>query len=226
MSSSDVQNSINQMNAFVIALARYSFPVIFTFGVVCNLLNVYVFTRPNLRTNPCCMYFLSSSIAALLFTVFNFPLRTLQLGYSIDPTVDSQIFCQLKSYLTFSWRALAIWFLVLASVDRFLHSSTQANIRKLSSFRIARCSIPLTIILIHAAYSHIPVFYGIVLPRRSCTVDNSSYGFFLGIWHLVMYGLGPPLLMLTFSLLTIQHISRRKILPIAHSNTCTTCVSE
>ncbi|CAF1031686.1 unnamed protein product [Adineta ricciae] len=215
--SPSVQNMINEMNVAIVSLARYGFPVIFIFGVVCNVLNVYVFTKPTLRTNPCCMYFLSSSVTALLFTVFNLPIRTLQLGYSIDLTVDSVVGCQVRTYLVFVWRALTVWFLVFASFDRFLHSSSDGNIRKWSSFRIAIRAIVITSILVHAAYAHVLAYYEIIPTRRTCSVMNSSYVYFLGIWHLVMYGTGPPLLMLIFSLLTIRHVRSRRIMPTAQA---------
>jgi len=79
---------------------------------------------------------------------------------------------------------------------------------------VASRAIVLTFILVNLAYVHVAIFYEIILPRRSCSVENSSYAIFLGIWHLFTYGTGPPLLMLVFSLLTIRHVRHRRIIPV------------
>lgn len=99
---------------------------------------------------------------------------------------------------------------------RFLHSSPDGNVRKWSSFRIAIRVIPITSVLVHAAYAHVLAYYQIIPTRRTCSVTDSSYAYFIGIWHLVMYGTSPPLLMLIFSLLTIRHVHSRRIMPTAN----------
>ncbi|CAF0839170.1 unnamed protein product [Adineta steineri] len=212
--SSAIQNEIDTINSFIISYARYVYPIIFLFGIICNILNIYVFTQSTLKRNPCCMYFLASSFAALIYTAVNLPLRTLQMGYNIDPTVTVLVVCKLKNFFVYTWRALAVWFLTLACIDRFLHSSSNVNFRGWSSYKVASRVIPLTFLLAHLAYLHVAVFYEILLPRRTCSILSSSYAMFLGIWHLLTYGTGAPLLMLFFSLLTIQHIRHRQIVPV------------
>ncbi|CAF3945782.1 unnamed protein product [Rotaria sordida] len=211
--SPNIQNDIDRINWIIVLLVRWTHPIIFLFGVISNTLNLYVFTRPSLRQNPCCMYFLSSSITALIYTIINLPLRTLQYGYKIDPTTYLLSLCKIKYFFTFTWRALTSWYLVLGCFDRFLHSSSNVNLRQLSSFKVASRTILLTFILINIVYSHVLVFYKINL-TSSCTSESSFYGTFLGIWHLLAYGIGPPLLMFLFSILTLQHVHRRRIMPV------------
>ena len=103
---------------------------------------------------------------------------------------------------------------MISLTSSFLHSSSSATVRGWSSFKIASRVIPLTFLLGHLAYAHVPIFHDIRLPRQTCGIENNSYGIFLGIWHLLTYGTGPPLLMLIFSLLTIQHIHHRRIVPV------------
>lgn len=102
--SPDIQNQINTINSFMISLARWAFPVVWVIGIISNILNIYVFTRPTLKRNPCCMYFLSSSIAALIYVTINFPLRTLQVGYNIDPTAYSIVVCKIKTFFVYAYR--------------------------------------------------------------------------------------------------------------------------
>jgi hypothetical protein len=102
--SSNIQNEINSISSFIISLAHWFYPIILLFGIICNLLNIYVFTRPTLKQNPCCMYFLSSSISALIYTIVTIPLRTLQMGYNIDPTAYIPVVCKLKFFFAYTWR--------------------------------------------------------------------------------------------------------------------------
>ena len=132
---SDSQNEINTINSFIVSWARYFNPVVVLFGVICNILNIYVFTRPALKRHPCSMYFLASSFTAFIYTILNLPLRTLQVGYNIDPTAYILAFCKLKFFFTYTWRyknltkrkisfqsisyrGLTTWFLLLGCVDR------------------------------------------------------------------------------------------------------------
>lgn len=101
------------------------------------------------------------------------------------------------------------------NVFRFLHSSSNANVRKWSSSKVALRAILLTFLSVHLTYSHVAVFYEILQSRRTCSIENNIYSIFLGIWHLISYGTGAPLLMLTLSLLTIRRVHRRPIVPKA-----------
>jgi hypothetical protein len=100
----NVQNDIDTINWIIIIISRWGSPSIFLFGLISNTLNIYVFTRLSLRRNPCSMYFLSSSITALAYTLINLPLRTLQYGYKIDPTSYLLSFCKIKYFFTYTWR--------------------------------------------------------------------------------------------------------------------------
>ncbi|CAF0815611.1 unnamed protein product [Adineta ricciae] len=119
--------------------------------------------------------------------------------------------------LPFLIPSLSVWFLVHASVDRrFLHSSSNANVRRWSSYKVARLVIPLTFLVVQLAYAHVLVFYEILTsPQRTCSIGNKAYNIFLGIWHVITYGTGPALLMLIFSLLTIRHVRQRRVIPTA-----------
>ena len=102
--SSGIQNEINTINSFIILWARWGLLVILIIGVICNILNIYVFTRPALKRNTTCIYFLASSITSLLYIVTNIPLRTLQMGYNIDPTAYVPAVCKIKYFVTYTYR--------------------------------------------------------------------------------------------------------------------------
>lgn len=102
--SSSVQNEIDTINLVIKIYSRWIIPLICIFGVTSNALDIYVFTRPILRRNPCCMYFLSSATAGFIYFCINGPFRILQGGYNIDPTMYILTFCKMKNFFTFTWR--------------------------------------------------------------------------------------------------------------------------
>jgi hypothetical protein len=64
------------------------------------------------------------------------------------------------------------------------------------------------------AYLHVAIFYQIQSTPPVCTSENGFYEIFIGIWHLIAYGIGPSLLMFIFSLPTIQHARHRRVMPV------------
>jgi hypothetical protein len=97
----DEARTLNYISAQLII---WGLSTCFIFGFTGFLLNIYVFLRPSLRKNPCSMYFLSSSIAGLIFLGVSGPFRLLQYGFNLDPTYYLLDFCKIEYYITFSSR--------------------------------------------------------------------------------------------------------------------------
>ncbi len=106
MSSSNVSVSseANTLNRIATEITIWGLIICFIFGGFGFLSNIYVFTRPSLRANPCSMYFLSSSIAGLIFLIVSVPFRVLQFGFNIDPTYYLLGFCKTEYYITYPAR--------------------------------------------------------------------------------------------------------------------------
>ncbi|CAF4104502.1 unnamed protein product [Adineta steineri] len=92
--------------------------VLIALGTIGHSLSIYVFTRPILRSNPCACYFLSATIIGLFVTYVNTPLRLLQYIYNYDVFKYSTASCKILTWILLCARALASWFIVLASIDR------------------------------------------------------------------------------------------------------------
>jgi hypothetical protein len=60
---------------------------------------------------------------------------------------------------------------------------------------------------------HVPIFYTINPFTPACAGQPGFYRIFLGVWHVVAYGSGPPCLMFLFSALTLRNIKHRRIQP-------------
>jgi len=95
MSSSNdtILNEVQRLNYITAQLTIWVLVLCFIFGFTGFLLNIYVFIQLSLRKNPCSMYFLSSSIAGLIFLSISGPFRALQYGFNIDPIYYLLGFC-------------------------------------------------------------------------------------------------------------------------------------
>ncbi|CAF1461951.1 unnamed protein product [Adineta steineri] len=213
MSSSSI--TINNIKQSTIISTQVFGISLFIIGVIGHTLSIYVFTRRIFRSNPCVCYFLASTLSGCVVVYINIPLKLLQVGYNIDVFTYSVAMCQSLTYILNSVRVLPSWFIALASIDRFLCSSSSVTLRGWSSMRIAYRAIPCTILFIGIAFIHVPFYNTILLPQRSCSIASVAYRSFFGIWNLVFWSWIPTICMLVFGLLTIRHIRQgsRRIVP-------------
>jgi hypothetical protein len=197
--------TVAYLNFITRELNRY-IPLLFLFlGTVGNILNITVFTRPSLRTNPCSLYFISGNIANFISLYVG--LITPFLGlYNLDPTQKYDVLCKTRFYLRFVTITLSTWFILFACVDRFLSSSANVHYRSWSSLRLAKRLILITSVIC-LIFPYTQVFYCYsISPQKICanqydiceiTVD--------GVLLICNSGL-PPMLMVLVSILTIHNV--------------------
>ena len=129
-----------------------------TFGNICNIL---IFSKRSQRTNPVSVYFLSGATANILFLYFGGLLRYLQDLFSINIINDITIVCKIRSFLLYLSLSLSNWYILLATIDRYMISSRDNNRRQLSSMKNALLSIIITTIVGVLSYVHILILYTI-----------------------------------------------------------------
>ncbi|CAF1311405.1 unnamed protein product [Adineta ricciae] len=216
--SDSLANFYQTLNAITMWTSRIIpiFQIVFgTFGNICNII---IFTRPALRTNPCSMYFLAGSInntIAIYFTIF---VRYMIEAWNLDITLTSVFICKVRQYLSSTAMALCSWFIVLASIDRFLSSSKSVRLRRLSSVSIARKVIILTIIIMLALYSTVLIIYEIAVTygQRVCTITSINYFIYYTVEPFIM-GVIPVILQSIFGALIVLNVRsmHNRVVPIA-----------
>ena len=118
------------------------FPLLQIFiGTIGNIFNIIIFTRRELRNNPCSLYFLIGSINNCFVLDFSLLSRYLADTWKLDLATINNLACKMRNFFTQSSLTFALWFIVLASIDRYLSSSPHARFRQLSSLSVARKSI-------------------------------------------------------------------------------------
>ncbi len=101
-SSNTTDDSLNAINTMAIMFTRCWCMIMFILGLIGHSLNISVFSRPTLWSNPCIRYLTASTISGYLIIFINLPIRLLQYGYNINLFISSVILCKILPYLL-SW---------------------------------------------------------------------------------------------------------------------------
>ncbi|CAF0741873.1 unnamed protein product [Adineta ricciae] len=212
MSSSNVTNSyadaLSAITTTSVMFTRYWCITMFIVGFIGHLLNLCVFTRPTLRTNPCARYFMASTIAGFGVILIVLPIRVLQFGYGRSLFIPSVFLCKFLTFL-FSWlRILPCWFIALASADRFWCTSSSVTFRGWNSIRVSNHLIPLTTIFIAITQVPLLIFYTVSSQPVVCLGQPNLFQQVNGFFILVIWSMIPFVAMLIFGVLTIRNVRR------------------
>ncbi|UJR24802.1 hypothetical protein I4U23_006177 [Adineta vaga] len=206
MSSSD-DILIASINNATVQMNRYLPLVIFIFGIIGNLLNTMILSRRALRTNPCALLFLVSSITGLIAIISGLTTR-LTAGWAVDLSETIGWLCKLRIFILFVSRTMVIWFLVFASIDRWLSSSTDVHRRHLSSLKNSYRSI-LFVTLFSMALNG-PLIYcyeaNLIGTPARCFGFSESCRLYTDLSFTCGNNVVPSLMMLLFGCLTIYNI--------------------
>lgn len=205
--STSTDSTIDFLNYVTRELNRY-IPIVFLIlGTIGNFSNILVFTRPLLRSTPCSIYFISSSVAN--FFAIYIGLITPFLGlYKLDPTQYNDTLCKIRFYLRYSTITVSTWFILLACIDRYISTSSNHNIRLWSSVKMSKYLVCLsTIICFTIPYTQVYYCYK-VNQKNVCTYQNNICNLMNNIILIIFNSGLPPLLMVLLSILTIQNVKQ------------------
>ena len=205
----------DSLTQLAIQLVRAIVPIIMVIGVVGNSLNIAVLTGPALYGHACSRYFLALSCNNLFYTSVLLTYRLLADGYQLDATKISLISCKLITYIYQTSLLSSPYFIVLASIDRYCASSTNANLRKFSNVKITRRAILLVIIVIMLFYIGTLILIDVrQTDTFGCRIRaDTIYKQIYTIMQVVVLGIIAPCLMLVFGAMTIYNTKRVGIIP-------------
>ncbi|CAF1113888.1 unnamed protein product [Adineta ricciae] len=197
--------------AFQQNLFKYGGPILIAIGTISCFLNLLVFTQSTLRKNPCTICLIAVNIVNLA-TFYTTPLSlVLSSGYDIDPSANSLELCRFRFYIGFVLTCWESSCLILASIDRTLVTSPNANTRKHSTRRLAITSI-MCICLFWAMFHIHTLIHVQIIPYGPnffvCYYEPGAYTTFITYYSLLLNGVIPPLLMFIFGCWTVQNIRK------------------
>jgi len=175
------------------------FPIIIVFGIIGNISNIYIFTRPSLYRS-CSMYFLAGAVNGLVLLLFGTTSRWLGATFvGLDATQFSPFFCRFRNYLMNIIYDLAPCFIACVTVDRFCSSSANIRIRRLSARpQIAYAVITIITLMAFIAFIHILINYTIIdsLCKSTSEFYTRFFSFFTTVYYftaviiIIIFGLG------------------------------------
>lgn len=191
--------------------------VLILFGTIGNLMSCLVFTQRALRKNPCAFYFLIASISNIIYltTLTSPTLDAWDEAFNLMNTVSG--ICKFAMLIIFTSRALSIWCIVFATIDRYLVSSAEQTRRQMSSLKRAYQLV--IIACVSGLILWVETFYCfdanlIGTPIKCFTISNACR-IYNDISVTFMSIIIPSMVMLIFGGLTILNIqqSRQRINP-------------
>ncbi|CAF0831487.1 unnamed protein product [Adineta steineri] len=193
---------------------RYISILIFFFGVIGNIINIFVLSQKNFRTNSCGWLFLISSIVNLISLFFALITRIMN-GWATDPTETIAWLCKFRAHIVFSSRTIALWLITFATIDRWFLSNINVHRRHLSTLKNAQRSA--IFITIFSIILYAQMFY--CYEANLMNTPLKCYGKTKVCRHLTDLSLTfitvlcPLFVMIIFGLLTISNIrqSHRRI---------------
>ncbi|CAF1511630.1 unnamed protein product [Adineta ricciae] len=206
-------------------LFGYGGPIIIPIGTICCALSLLVFSKKALRKNPCAIYFRCVNLSNLIYIYSSVLMFVLAIGYNIDLSTHSLIGCRFIYYCTILFDTLGAFYLILASIDRFIVTSPNALTRQRSTYRLAFLCILIGTLFWMLFHIHMFIFINLqeVLPGYFvCYFQSELYRNLLFYYGTIIKGILMPLLLIVFGILTwknLRIVHRNRVIPIRTGNT-------
>ncbi|CAF1350083.1 unnamed protein product [Adineta steineri] len=196
-----------------VKLAQIILPIIMVLGITGNSLNIIILTRANLRNHACSKYFLALASNNLIYIVF-ITYFLLANGYNMDGQLVSNASCKILQFITSACPFLSPYFIVLASIDRFCASSSNAKLRRFSNVVIAKWSILILVVCTLIFFINTLVLYELRDDGYGCYLrPETIYNQVFNLVQIILYAAVPPILMIIFGLLTIYNTTQLHVIP-------------
>ncbi|CAF1494013.1 unnamed protein product [Didymodactylos carnosus] len=196
-----------------------AFPFLF-FGTIGNLLTIIVFTRKTLRSNPCVVYLLATTIPCTLALYFAYLVKISEtLGFDL---ARISAFCKMRLYIIDPSQFTSSWFMMLACIDRYASSSGHVRIRNFSRLTMAYRLILIITLIGCVIYTYIFHCYDSYVPNSPviCYIRTDTAFpcyIFDSIIFFTLFSTIPPVGMTIFGALTFLNIRKmhsRQIEPL------------
>ncbi|CAF1252113.1 unnamed protein product [Adineta steineri] len=177
------------------------------------LFNIIIFTSKQLKKNSCAFYFLCTSLFELCILCFGGISRLATEHFGSTLISQNRMYCKIRSYLMTAIGTIAVYFVLLAAIDRCMATSIHVRYRAFSQIKIAHRIVIGTIIIGIVISIHSFIFFE---PQLGCIPQPGVYALFYSVYLIVCTSILPDSLILIFSLWTFQNIKRARLRNVAN----------
>lgn len=182
-------------------MTRYAMSTMLAFGLIGNVINIFMFTRKEPLRNSCIMYLVAAFTLNLLITSWGI-IPTLYNLDNVNPATYSYMFCKLRHYIVHTVLMIGRSLTVLACIDRFALCTNSVRIHFFNEPKIAIRLIIGVFLIWPLLNIHLTLSYNFT---GSACVMIQSYTVFWAIYSIIVPGLLMPVLMGLFGILAITH---------------------
>ena len=188
-------------------------------GIFGNGMNILVFlSKRTYLTTACTFYFLIASIINVIYTSIGLIPRIMSLGYGIDPTRTSEIWCKIRQFLIITTNSITLTCSCLATIDQFLATSQNASLRRCSNIKWTHRIVFIIIIIWCLHGIPIILFRDISPATNTCINTSDAYTIYMSIYILGLVCVIPVSIMIIFGYLTYRNIRQTRALAAQHAD--------
>ncbi|UJR34803.1 hypothetical protein I4U23_027584 [Adineta vaga] len=169
-----------------------------------------------MRQNAGCIYFIAYFIVNGL-TLYLGLLTAILSSVKIDPSYYNVVYCKIFFYLRIVAGLITPYYLVLASIDRALVTSTKALTRQRSTHRLAYRSIFGVALFFIVFYFYLLIIgdiYWLTPNYRLCYLPPDSSRVISYVWTVLFDGLIPSFVLIITGTITIRNLHQSRVQPI------------
>ncbi|CAF0943148.1 unnamed protein product [Rotaria sp. Silwood1] len=206
--------------------------IMFILGFIGNILNICVFaiwSRPRTRiaehhtfseTNNISLYLLVSSIANLIVVLYPLLTRVIIDGYNYSVSVNNVfLLCKLRFFVLHTFDFISLASFCMATFDRYLITSREVHIRRLSTTRHRTKQIILAIFILFSLHNIPIAIYFQVSNTGQCDISLREYShYYLYVCQVLLHGIVPIIFLSVFGSLTLKHLKRLQSQRHAHGH--------
>lgn len=201
-------------------LMIYCGTFMFLLGLVGNILNVLVFSvwsdfqgklskfSRQHRSSQCPLYLFVASLNNLIVVVYSLLTRIMFDGYAFSISQrESLFFCKLRYFVLHTCDLISLSCICLATLDRFLITSRNARLRKLTKTRSQSVSLISAVVFVHLLHGVPLIIYFDASDEQRCSISSQFYSFYyFYVFQILLHSLIPVLFLSIFNFLTLQQI--------------------
>jgi hypothetical protein len=207
MANKDIKNP-NEVINDIIFLIPFLTIMGGTLGSLCNII---IFTSRELRYNSCAFYFLCSTIFDLIYLLLSGIARLIIDHFPYLLVNQLFLYCKCRIYLVVVTPSLSTYFLMFASIDRCLSTSTSKKWRNFSHINIAWRIAILTLVFSLISNCHIIFFFELQREDVNSTVykcvpADGIYTIFVSVYLLLSSPFLVYMIMFICTIITLLRI--------------------
>ena len=179
--------------------------IMYVFGIIGNMLNICVFTiwsfprrranenNINNRANNSSLYLLTSSCANFIQILYPLLTRIIYDGFQVEKTKETVYFtCKFRFYTLHTSDLISLTCVCLATLDRYLISSREVRLRRLSPTKKQTKFIILLIICLFVFHGIPMIYYYEISNVGTCVISSRIYFYYyLCVLQIFLHGIFP-----------------------------------